>query len=234
MSTVRDLIRASMRKLGVLSSGETGSADEIEDGRMALNSMLDGWSTEKLLVYALTREEFSLAGSQQDYLIGPSGDFATPRPVSIQSAFVKQSNAELPVNILTIGDWNQISVKDVSGTFPTKLYYEPTSPSGKISVWPKPASTSTLVLYTLKPITSFSNVSDVVSFPTGYERAIIFNLAIELAPEYGRSAPAEVVTIATASKAAIKSINMQPEFLGVDQSLLSSGAIYNIMTGESR
>lgn len=45
------------------------------------------------------------------------------------------------------------------------------------------------------------------SFPPGYGRAITDNLAVELAPSWGKSVSAELAAIATASKSAIEAVN---------------------------
>ena len=46
-------------------------------------------------------------------------------------------------------------------------------------------------------------IKDVPKPTPGYEEALVYNGAIRLAPEYGKSAPGEIVIIAKESKANI-------------------------------
>jgi hypothetical protein len=74
-------------------------------------------------------------------------------------------------------------------------------------------------------------LNGTVSLPAGYEDAIIYNAAIRLAPEYGRSVTQEVALIANDSKAAIKRTNYRPNYLEIETPA-SFGGVYNITTGE--
>jgi hypothetical protein len=70
-----------------------------------------------------------------------------------------------------------------------------------------PSASVTVGFSTLKPFTAVA-IGDTLAFPPGYNKAIKFNLAVELAPEYGKQAPAEVVAIAEATKYKLKRTNL--------------------------
>jgi hypothetical protein len=46
--TARSIITSSLRKLGVVASGETPSAEELQDGLTSLQGMLETWSQSDL------------------------------------------------------------------------------------------------------------------------------------------------------------------------------------------
>lgn len=234
MSTVRDLIKASLRLIGASATGETPSADEQQDAFSSLNRMLDRWSTEGLNIYAITREEFSLTGGTGSYTIGSSGTFNTSRPVEIVAATIELQSStptvETPVEIISAIEWAEITVKDLQG-IPTKLYAEGTYPLETLNLWPTPNTTDKLVLYSKKSLTAFATVSTTVSLPPGYEDALVYNLAMRLAPEYGILIDAALAIEASESKENIKRKNIQPRFLSAD-SALTSKRRFNILTGE--
>lgn len=235
MSTVRDLIRGSLRLIGAVATGETPSADEQTDALSVLNDMIDSWSTERLLIYSIIREEFPLVVGQQSYTIGAAGNFNTTRPMRIEHAGIKISGTnpiELPMNILNRDEWAGIVVKSTQSSIPTMIHSEGTYPLDTLDLWPVPSATNTLVLYSWKALTSFASVNTTLALPQGYAKALRYNLALELAPEYGKTASDLVVEQAAEAKGNIKRMNIRPSFLGVDDALLSERTSFNWLTGE--
>lgn len=219
MATARDVIKRSLRLIGAIASSETPSGAEMADALSTLNAMLDSWSTENLIIYSKTTEKFQLVTGTNTYTIGPGGDFDTTRPIELISAAIEDQSAspsvEYCVDILTFEEWADIRVKNLDG-LPTKLFYNPESPLGVITLWPKPDTADKLVLYSLKPLGGFANASDDVELPPGYELALSYNLAVLIAPEYNKAASVDVVNSALNLKANIKRKNVKPLFLTCD------------------
>lgn len=234
--TAGSLISSSLRLIGVLASGETETANESTDGLNSLNDLLDSWSTESLLIPNKVREVFALVASQQTYTMGAGGNFDTPRPQRIETALLQlTSNSpviELPMKILTKDQYAGILIKTNASTFPLYLYSDQAYPLTTISVWPVPNSINDLVLYSWKPLANLAALTTSISLPPGYQRALRYNLAIELASEYGRAVPEVVMAIAVEAKAAIKRMNFEPKYLRVDDPLQAKPAVWNWMTGE--
>lgn len=230
MATVRDLIKGSLRLLGVLASGEAPDADMQADGLSVLNEMLDSWSTESLAVYTMPSREVSLTAGQGSYTIGTSGDLAISRPLKVKAAYAKQGSTETPIEILSLNEWAAVSPKDTQGTIPTKIYFEGSYPLQTMKVWPVPSEAVSIVLYSWEPLTSFTNASNDIEFPPGYLKALRFNLAIALAPEYGVPAPNEVVMEADRAKRNIERMNAKPLYL--ESNPMSRGRGYDYRTGE--
>lgn len=224
-----------MRLIGAIATGETASADEQADALSVLNQMLDSWSNENLIINAKIKEEFPLVGGQQIYTMGPSGNFNTTRPLRIDMAYIKQSGSttfELPVEIVTVEQWADIGVKNTQSSIPTKLYPEMTSTLVNLNLWPVPSAATTLVLYSIKTLTSFANATDSVTLPPGYEKALRYGLAVELAPEFGKSLDPVLVEQMNEAKANIKRINSKPQFMDCDSAILSRANRFNWLTGE--
>lgn len=225
MSTVSDLIKGSMRLIGAIAAGETPTASELADGLSALNEMIESWSTEKLIIPAMTRETFSLVGGTQSYTIGSGGDFDTVRPIKIEKALLQYQSSPLqerPIEILNLDQWTGIVNKDTDSDYPTALYYDPTFLLGTLKFWPKPSAAKTIVLHSWKELTQLATSSTDVEFPPGYYRALRYNLAVEIAPEYGQEASPTIASIANEAKANIKRANRKVELLSVDQALVQN------------
>lgn len=233
---VRDLIRGSLRLIGVLSTGESPSADEQADAFSSLNDLLESWSNQSLLVYDRPREEFPLVQGQQIYTMGTGGNFNTARPLSIEGVSYEDTSItpsiEIPIEIINLDEWQAITLKGTASSIPRKVYPDVSYPFVKLNVWPVPTLAKTLVIYSMKQITAFPSVDTDLSFPPGYGKALRYNLAVELAPEYGKQAPPDVTGIAAESKAEIKRINIKPSYLAVDDALVNRGKPFNWRTGD--
>lgn len=209
--TARDLIRASLRVIGAVATGETPPAEELNDGLQALNLMLDGWFGRKTMVYAVTRESFALTVGKGSYTIGSGGDFDTVRPVRIESALLRDtSNIDHQVKVYSREEYNRVSSKTAQGR-PTELYFHPAYPAATVYLDSVPSAAYTLHLDSWKPFTKFTGLDTEVTLPPAYERALKFNLAVETAPEYGASIPAEVFGLAEESKRDVESLNASLE-----------------------
>lgn len=234
--TVRELIKSSLRLIGAIASGETPSADEFTDSLSALNGMLGSWSNQSLLINSKKREVFNLVSGQQAYTIGTGGNFNTVRPTTILGAAILKTGSdpfESPLDLINQQQWAEILNKDTAGSLSQKLYAEGTFPLETINLWPKPDASDQIVIYSQKPLTTFISANDEVSFPVGYDRALRYNLAVELAPEFGRQLSPEIMAIAIESKSEIKALNSESLYLVSDAIFMNSvGNTFNISTGQ--
>lgn len=221
MATARDLIKRSLLLIGVVGQGEDVEASEANDALSALNDMLDSWSADSRAVYEESRESFTLTGASS-YTIGSGGDFDTTRPIRIESAFVRSGETDYPLRLVDKKQYARISQKSLSSSYPNYLYYDADYPLGNIVLWPKPISGYTLHLYSLKPLSNIADLDTAISLPPGFSRAIRYNLACEVSPEYGIEPPLKVQRIADESKEIIDAANEMNDFelLTVDDALL--------------
>lgn len=235
--TGRDLISASLRLIGALAPGESLAAQEATDGLASINRMISSWSTESLMIYAKVRDSLTLTANDGEYTISSTGDLVTSRPTQITEAAIRDESVspalEFPISILTLAEWQAIVSKGSTSQYPTHLFADGGYPSQTIRLWPIPTAANKLVLWSDKVLTAISTLDTSLSFPPGYERAMVYNGALELAPEYGRAVSDLVVAIAQDSKAAIKRANMRPVMMTPDAIPAGGGSRFNIYTGES-
>jgi hypothetical protein len=226
--TAREIIASSLRLIGVLAAGETATANEASDALNSLNQMLAVWSNENLAVYQKVREEFTLAPSTSAYTWGASGTFNSSRPIEVISAMLETGSQEMPLKILTTKEYAEIILKDLSGV-PEAVYFDGAYPLLGVSLYPVPSAADRAVFYSLKPFSTLT-LSTELSYPPGYEKAIRYNLALDLAPEYGRQPDALIMQQAMDAKAEIKRKNLQTPKLKMD--LPTSRNTFNFEAGE--
>jgi len=211
-----DIITGAAKLLGVVFKSETLSADEANDGLVALNDMLDTWSNDNLITYAYTLESFNLTGVAT-YTIGSGGVFNTSRPIDIATAVVRYASIDYPLQVISQEQYQlEIPIKSISYPIPQYLTYDNGYPLGTISIYAVPTAGSTLRMLSNKPLTNISALTTTIDLPPGWKRALKNNLAIELAPEYGAEIPQSVIANAKTSLGAIKrstSINNPMPFM---------------------
>lgn len=232
--TVAELIRGALRTLGVLASSETPTAAEQADALTSLNDMLDSWAGERLALYATLRSTHTLTVGLSPHTIGTSGTFNVTRPVRIDRASIILASAttsERPLDILSDGEWQLTADKVTRGT-PSALWVETAHPLEKLWLNPVPNAADTLVLYTWQQLGRFASASVTVDLPPGYQRAIRYNLAAELAGEYGVSLSGDNASIAAESKATLKRLNSKPGYLRCDAAALGGGG-FNLTGGDA-
>lgn len=230
--TVRDLIKDMFSVLNVFAAGESVQASDEQEALRALNTMLDTWSGQGIMIFKQTSEEFTLSGGTGSYTLGPTGDFITTRPHLIENATLKSGQTELPVDVINVQQYSAISNKTASSNIPQKMYVDGGFPNLTLKLHPVPSEANALVLYSLKPLASFASVNDSVSLPPGYTEALIYNLAKRLARRYGKAMAPEDDEIARDAITIIKRKNSRPVYMRSDVMGLIVKKPFNIITGE--
>lgn len=227
--TALDIIKRAMKIAGVLGQNETPTSSEADDGLDALNDMLDSWSTDRTYIYSILQENFPLSNGVTTYTIGTGGTFNTNRPVAIDNVFIRLNGADFPVKEIDSQDYNSITVKTTNGGIPQYYFYNPSFPLATISLWGAPSAGAVIYLNTWQQLTQFADLSTNYSFPQGYARALKYNLAKELAPEFGTKLTPEALEIANKSEAIIRSKNLPAPVMKTEVGLIG-GNNYNYVT----
>lgn len=205
---VSDLIRSSMRLIGVIATGETPTADEANDGLLVLNDLLENWSTENLSVWGSSNQTFVLVPGQSIYTIGPLGNWVTDRPMDILDAYMTFSGVDFPVVCINQEQYNEINLKSMQQPIVERLLYVNEFPLGKVTVWPVPTQANNLTL-TMGRILDFPvALTDTLTGPPGFLKALRYCLAVEFAPEFGVEASPTVLAVANDAKGDYKRSNM--------------------------
>lgn len=232
MATAQTIINRALRICRVIAIGGSPSADDTANCLEALNAMIESWRNDRLLVFSISEQTLTMTVGDSSYTVGSTGDLNTTRPVKIEHAFMRVSNIDYPVEIADKRRFDSISDKTTTSDRVEIIFYNPTMSTGTLKVWPVPSAANVLHLGLWQPLTSFAAASDTVTLPPGYERAMAYNLAIEISPEYGSIIPPQIVESARESKAMIRRINMPTLKVYQEIGRMFSRSKVNIETGE--
>lgn len=216
MAAVIDVIKRAYRLLGVYSIGETPTSEEANDAFYALNNMLATWANESLLVVAPTLDAIPLVAGVGAITVGPTGTFVTTPVVEVlRSSFISLNGASTPLLVATLAQYNGIVAKGVSGGVPLVLLRIPGAVNSQITLYPAPVAGCVLNLWSNKAQIAFTDLTQTVVLPPGYEDALTYNLAVALAPESQLQAPSTVDRLARSTKRLLKRTNQVTPVLGL-------------------
>lgn len=220
MATAANIIRSSLGLLGVAAPGEPVNPNQAEDCLRALNVMLDGWGVENLYAYATQDITHAVVSDASSLTIGPSTADITvsARPVRFEGgSYFSQGGVDYPMHRITEAEYNGIGIKDIAGLGPCGFKYVPSLPNGVLFFWPQATAGTTLHLIAQVQVSAFANLSTEYTLPPGYERALIFSLAEEVAALFEREIPPTVGRNAANARRFIKRANVVVPQLQVGQ-----------------
>jgi hypothetical protein len=233
-TTAGDQINGALRLLGVLAEGETPSAATSQDALNALNQMIDSWNTERLAVYATQDQVFSWLPGFISRTLGPTGDFVGNRPILLDDAtYFKDpaSGISYGIKIINQQQYDGIAVKTVTSTYPQVIWVNMTYPDIEMYIYPVPTKTLEWHFISVEELTQPATIATTLAFPPGYLRAFRYNLACEMAPEFGVEPTPTVSRIAMTSKRNLKRINNPDDIMSLPYSIVGTMQRFNVYAG---
>jgi len=259
MATTRELLSGAHRLLGLVNSGNVLPEAVYQDNLVALNQMIDSWSTERLAVFCTQDQTYYWEAGNRIRTLGPTGDFVyilanqsdtpivtqgddyigvddatTQRPILLDdSTYFRDPTTNVSYGIKFINQlqYNNIAVKTVQSTYPQVMFVNNTFPNITLSVYPVPNRMLEFHFISVQPLANPTTLETILAFPPGYLRAFRYNLALELAPEFNVEPSAEVRRVAMYSKRDLKRINNPHDLMAMPYSLMARRNRYNIYAG---
>ena len=240
MPTVTDVIKDAMTIIGAIAMDEVPSASEMQTGLTTLNTMLEQWSAQKLMIRASTMENFPISQGVASYTIGVGGTFNTSKPYAILYGFTRDiNNNDRNFEVITKQQYDSFEDKTISASVPDYLAYDPgfaqqSTQLGTIYLYPYPdQSTYTLFIASQKALADFSLITDQVTFEPMYSEALSYNLATRLWRKFrpiGQSIPQDIIYFAEESLRTIQRINSVIPTASMDLPGQKVGTGYNILS----
>ena len=232
--TAGDQINRALRLLGVLAEGETPSASVSQDSLMALNQMMDSWNIERLSVFCTQDQVFTWPAGEYIRTLGPSGNFVGLRPVLLDDATYYRdpgTNVSFGIKFINQQQYDGIAVKTVTSTYPQVIFVNMGFPDVTMSIYPRPTRDLEWHFVSVQELDKPASLSTDLFFPPGYLRAFTYNLAMEIAPEFGVEPSPQVQRIAMTSKRDLKRINNPDDVMSLPYAIVASRQRFNIYAG---
>lgn len=143
------------------------------------------------------------------------GNFAFARPLRFRSGFTRITTGNAAgldywFEFVSLDRYNEIGYKGVPGPWPYLAALQPTFPYATLWVYPQPSLAGTVFLYTDLILSEFTNLTQSVNLPQGYNRALKKLLALELCPIFGKTPSPQLILQAKEARQFLKSLNTSP------------------------
>ena len=225
-ATVTDILYAALLEIGVTAVGDTLSADDSNWGLQKLQRLIDHINAQRQLIYAVEFDVYTLPiltplanGDYPPVTIGPSDLIPTPnfsivnRPVKLVSAtFILPSgtsNIDVAMNVRDQQWWANQTIKNLTSSICTDVYYEPTYPAGSLFFWPVSTIANQVRLEWWTGLAQAVSLATKLLYPQGYWEYIVTTLALNLCPSYEKQPNAILIKMQAEAKAAITENNAQ-------------------------
>jgi hypothetical protein len=185
-------ISAAMRKLSVLAKGQTPDTEDLTNGTLAFNALIAEFRSLGMPLWARNTYTFSPTLNNISYNIGVGQTLNTPYPINILQAYRLDSGQTTHIPIDVVSDYNFNVFPSSSGGMPIQLTYQPKVNTGVIKLWPTPdasAVSSTITIIYQRPTEYVASASDTLDVPEEWTNALIYQMAVRLAPEWGIPLP---------------------------------------------
>lgn len=232
MPSPQAIIDTALRGIGRLGSGESSVGGGDADLALTHYNMMIGELQFKGLGWFEVNELFPFAVSQQSYSIGPAGSGANfimtaggerPPRFSRAKLVLTASNPdqEIEIPIITVQIYSLIPNPGQSAINPTRVYYQPTYPTGTLWPWPYPTTvTNGLRLYWRNQLSQVAttNITVNIDMPGGVEAALTWDLMRRCAAGgFGVTLTEDQRTIAAASWQVLNTMkNADPVLIRTD------------------
>ena len=142
------------------------------------------------------------------------GNIPMNRPLRFRQGFTRSNstnaNLDYTFNFTDFDNYKRELLKNVQGPWPYIAAYQPTFPYGNLYVYPAPGANYTAHIFSDLILAEFASTTAVYSLPQGYSRALKKLLALELAPNYGKTPSPQLILQAKEAKDLIRGTNSTP------------------------
>ena len=223
------IISLALRKLGTLEVGSTPDAETIANANMSLNLLVkqlntDGlklWKTSELIIPLFANQtSYTLGGADCDLMydtLAPTVAI-TDRPLKVIQGFYRNVTStpviDTPVMIVSKQEYNVLGSKFSTGTANT-IFYDSKKTNGILYVYLTPDTNSQtnlqLHIVAQMPLNDMTLATDIPDFPNEWMNCLVWNLADQLALEYGvpMNARQEIATRAAAYRVQLDDWNVE-------------------------
>ena len=201
-----------MALCGAIGAQDSVAAADSSLVLRVLNRLMDYWTNVKGMCFETFFDTFTATAGVQSY---STSLLANGRPVEVDEMRAQLNNVDYPIEIITDQQWSDIPFKLVQA-LPRKCWIDTGFPNSTFYLYTIPEQTYTVYVGERRPLTNTIALATTLSFPPGYEKAIVDTLAVEIAPYFDRPVKPEMMQRAVAARQMLRTVNYVPGLSKID------------------
>lgn len=226
MTTALQIINRAYAAIGYKATGETLSGEDASEALDVLNSMIDGWNTQRLFIVEVSNVVGTVSGASAT--VGAGLTFNTPNPVDMEEGgFARVDGIDYPLELIDRQTYEGLALKTTASTFPQYAYFDRGQPSSIVYFYPAVSGSVQIHLPFQVQLSEFADLTTDYSLAQGYRLALQLSLAEELALGV-REVPALLARKAANARRVIRRSNVEVPLLDV----MPSGVRFNVYSGQ--
>ncbi len=174
--TRNQIIESAYRKIGLLDSGQVLSGSQQVEGNLALNVVLKDWRNKGIFLWTHLKQTVNLVNADRDYTLGND-------VLHIDKAYYTTSNTDIDVAVVTYREYLEITNKTSTSNTPECVALDYNVNTRTLWVYPTPSASLTLTILTVIRQKDMDTSSGTPEVPKEYLRALIYDLASDLADD---------------------------------------------------
>lgn len=230
-----DIVYSALRRLGVVSLGDSIAPDVAQEALLELNTIRAGYSlTNKN--NELYDEIFTAPGNVLSITLGTDG--VTPgdipvRPAKIQFVTVMNNSASginKPISVRSYAEYRQIAVQNIAA-IPDGAYIDTGFPYQRMYFYPGLTSGWAVRVQGLKYMGEYELLDDPYMDPPEYFAVLDLDLTLRLATKFGVDLPPAVYAQLKSALKPIETNNFMARLHNMPNGLKSSAGGVNFFSG---
>lgn len=187
------IIKDALLLVHGVQDDEEPSSEQYAHAKRVLNRMVKAWSAKGPKAWVEKDHAVTLTANKNKYTL-----YTIDRPQRIYNATKIVDDTETPIRIVDRSEYRNQPAKDDTGK-PVFVYYDPQLENGVLYVWPTPDDSDQIKFTYRSYIQDFDSTADNPQFPSEWLEAIVYNLAVRLAPQYEVN-PQEMLQLGSMAK----------------------------------
>ena len=227
MPTYQEIVDGALRQLGVLGAGSSATAEETSDAVDALIDWLDQQSMHGLMQAERSVRKHTFTEGKLNYSVGATGDrdIGLDLPAELHELLYRRTfdTDGRPLDQVSYSALTRY--RDSDATEPYLFVIEKSEPAMlRLDAKPIVGDELTVVGGTwMTPARAeITDYTAPTNFSRGYRRALVLNLALELADAYGVVPTKNLTRRAGDAMETLRATNIEPFTVEFDRALLAN------------
>lgn len=190
--TVSDVISDALAKLYILEGGTTPDATSAATALRGLRNMLRTWAVDGVRLWLDAEQAITPVAGTATYTL-------TVRTLEVKQAFRRNAGSDTPIRLISREEYNRLPNKASTGN-PFAMWVDRDRTSTSVTLYPVPdaasAANDTIYVTGKQQIQDVTDGAQDIDIPPEWSEALVYNLAVRLAPDFNVEVRPDVAGIA--------------------------------------